>query len=120
VIIPAPGWQPITVRISDTQPCCPRCGQQALMCAYVPHGWDNEDGAATRGTIPVVLCAQCNAGEPEAGALITFFHVHGEVDASAVIEFASLAQAWVASITIPPVDMDRLNAEIRAWQENDL
>jgi hypothetical protein len=38
-------------------------------------------------------------------------------DESAVPEFAALAQAWVASITIPPADAAKLNAATRAGRK---
>jgi hypothetical protein len=110
----------VTVRISDIQPCCPRCGQQVLLSADLPHGWDNPDGTRTSGTIPVGICERCDASDPAAGALITYFQVHGQVDASSLHEFAGLAQAWADGVAIPPLDTAALEDEIRAWKQGEL
>jgi hypothetical protein len=112
--------RPVTVEVSDTQPDCPRCGGLPLMTAYVPHGWPNPDGTWTGGTIPVVLCPACDAANQAAAPLITYFHVHGAVDEATVIECAALIQAWTDSLSIPPLDQARLNAETRAWHLGDL
>ena len=90
------------------------------MSARIPHGWDNPDGSRTDGTLPVVLCATCDAGDPTAGALITFFHVHEYITPDLLHECADLIQRWASNITIPPVDLDALDAETRAWQHGDL
>lgn len=115
-----PESRPVTVRLTQQQAACPRCGTPALLFADVPHGWTSPDGSVTRGTIPVVLCPACDADEPGAAALITYFNVHGQVDAGSVQECAALIQAWVDSITIPPLDETRLNEEIRVWQQGEL
>jgi Family of unknown function (DUF6300) len=116
----SPRHLPLTVEVSDTQRGCPRCGGHSLMTAYVPHGWVNSDGTQTGGNLPVVLCPACDAGSAAGGPLITYFHVHGAVDHSTVIECAALIQAWADSITIPPLDQARLDAEIRAWHAGEL
>jgi hypothetical protein len=110
----------VSVRVRNDQPCCPRCGQHPLLSADVPHGWDNPGRPQTTGTIPVALCGYCDADDPKAGPLITYFHVHGQVDAANMTEFAALAQAWADSITIPPVDVSALDEEIRAWEQGEL
>jgi hypothetical protein len=116
----SPGHRPVTVRITQDQPCCPRCGAAGLLTAGVPHGWVNPDGTATSGVIPVVLCASCDANEPGAAPLITYFHVHGQVDAASVAECAALIQGWADSLTVAPLDQVQLEEEIRAWQRGDL
>jgi uncharacterized protein DUF6300 len=68
----------------------------------------------------VVLCPRCDADEPKAGAVITFFHVHGQVDAITVHQCGDLLRAWVASITIPPVDTAAVDAEHEAWRRGEL
>jgi hypothetical protein len=90
------------------------------MHAKVPHGWTDPHGSITAGTLPVIICEQCDAGQPHAAALITYFHVHGQVTSDTITEFAALAQAWADSITIPPLDHQQLDAEIRAWRDGTL
>jgi hypothetical protein len=115
-----PESRPVTVRLTEKQAACPRCGTLALLSAGVPHGWTSPDGSVTCGTIPVVICPACDADEPGAAALITYFNVHGQVDAGSVRECAALIQAWADSITIPSLDETRLDEEIRAWQQGEL
>jgi len=62
----------------------------------------------------------CDAGKPGAAPLITYFHVHGLVDAGTVSECAALIQAWADSITIPGLDQTQLDKEIHAWERGDL
>ena len=111
---------PITIEITNHQPACPHCGIPALLSAQVPHGWDNPDGTTTTGTIPVLLCEQCDASRPGAAPLITYFHVNRQIDAATVSEAAALIHAWATSISIPPVDMAQLEAEVHAWRSGDL
>jgi hypothetical protein len=115
---PAP--RQITLRVTQDQPACPHCAAPALLAADVPHGWANPDGTTTSGTITVLLCPHCDTSKPGAAPLITYFTVHGQVDAQTISECAALIQAWVDSITIPPIDLARLEEEIRAWQQGDL
>jgi hypothetical protein len=115
-----PGPRAITIHVTEDQPACPHCGTPALLAARVPHGRDNPDGTTTRGTITTLLCAQCDADKPAAAPLITYFHVHGQIDATTVGEAAALIQAWAHGITIPPVDLTQLEAEMRAWRAGDL
>ena len=115
-----PDPRPITVRVADDQPACPHCGTSALLAAQVPHGWDNPDGTATKGTITTLLCERCDADKPAAAALITYFHVHGQIDAGTVGEAAALIQEWVEGTTIPSADLAQLDAEVHAWRRGEL
>jgi hypothetical protein len=117
---PPPQSRPVTVRLTRDEAVCPYCNGIALLTADVPHGWTRPDGSITRGTIPVLLCPACDADKPGAGPLITYFNVHGQVDAETVEECAVLIQAWVDDITIPPLDLAKLDQEIRAWHRGDL
>lgn len=112
--------RPIDVRLAGDLPCCPRCGQQGLLTADVPHGWDNADGTATYGAIPVVLCAACDHDSPTAGPLILYLLVHERVTPETLHECATLVQCWVGSITITPVNAEILEAEITAWHQGEL
>lgn len=90
------------------------------MSVQVPHGWDNPDGTRQNGRLLVVLCPSCHADDPAAGPLITFFHVHAHVAAGNLYECADLITRWVASITIPSVDLEQLDAEYDAWRRGEL
>jgi hypothetical protein len=117
---PRDGSRPVDVRLAGDLPCCPRCGQQGLLTADVPHGWDNPDGTATHGTIPVVLCPACDHESPAAGPLILYLLVHEQITAETLHECAALIQRWADSITIPPVNAEILEAEITAWRQGEL
>ncbi|MFI6705398.1 DUF6300 family protein [Nonomuraea sp. NPDC050478] len=99
-------------------PLCPRCEGEGLLCARVPHGWTNASGAAVEGRTEVVLCAACDAEVPGAAALITWFHVHGQVEDSE--EFVRLLVAWAEQVSVPPLDEQRLEAEIELWRNGEL
>jgi hypothetical protein len=98
---------------------CPRCGQPGILSARVPYGWERGDGQRTNGTTIVVLCSRCDAGTPAAGALITFFHVHGHVTEETVQQCAELLQAWADSLEVPNLDLDALNSEVAAWRQGE-
>jgi hypothetical protein len=112
--------QPIDIRIDDNLPCCPCCGQQGLLAATIPHGWNNPDGTVTRGTLPVVLCAACDHDSATAGPLIVYLLVHEQITAETLEECAALIQRWADGIAIVPVDMGQLDEEILAWRRGDL
>jgi hypothetical protein len=114
------GSRPVDVQLTGDLPCCPRCGQQGLLTADVPHGWDNPDGTATHGTIPVVLCAACDHDSPTAGPLIVYLLVHEQITAETLLQCAALIQSWADSITITPVNAETLEAEITAWRQGEL
>jgi len=112
--------RPVDVRLTGDLPCCPRCGTQGLLTADIPRGWDNPDGTATYGTIPVVLCATCDHDSPTAGPLIIYLLVHEQIAAETLHQCAALIQRWADSITIPPADAEILEAEIAAWHQGEL
>ncbi|MBO2464947.1 DUF6300 family protein [Actinomadura violacea] len=112
--------RPIDVVSALHVPACPRCGGPGLLSARVPHDIERQDGHVIRGTTEVVLCPGCDADQPEAGALITYFHVHGAVDADTVRQAADLISAWANSIEIPPPDVDQIDAEAEAWRKGEL
>ncbi|WP_433464024.1 DUF6300 family protein [Spirillospora sp. CA-128828] len=101
-------------------PACPRCGGDGLLAARVPHNIERPDGHLVRGTTQVVLCPGCDADQPAAGPLITYFHVHGQVNDDTVAQCADLIHTWVASIHIPPADIEQIDAEAEAWRSGDL
>jgi hypothetical protein len=117
---PPHGSRLVEVRLAGELPCCFRCGRQGLLTADIPHGWDNADGSATHGTIPVVLCAACDHGSPAAGPLIVYLLVHEQITAETLHECAALIQSWADSITIPAIDIEALEAEAVAWRHGEL
>jgi hypothetical protein len=112
--------RPIDVGSTPGDPPCPRCEQPGILSARVPYGWERADGQRTNGTTIVVLCPTCDANDPAAGALITFFHVHGHVTEETVQQCAELLQAWADSIEMPNLDLDALNSEVDAWRQGEL
>src|ERR1700726_3888336 len=88
--------QIMLARTADPPPPCPRCGQEGLLSARLPHGWRNNLGATVRGTRVVVLCPRCDADDPAAGPLILFFAVYGQITEETTEEFASLLRAWAS------------------------
>lgn len=117
---PGHDGRPVEVRLADNLPCCPRCRQQGLLAADVPHGWHNPDGTVTHGVIPVVLCAACDYDSPTAGPLIVYLLVHEQITDTTLLECAALMQRWADSITIPPMNAKTLEAEIAAWWQGEL
>lgn len=117
---PQHGSRPVGVRLTGDLPRCPRCGQHSLLAADVPHGWGNDDGTATHGTIPFVLCAACDHDSPTAGPLVVYLLVHEQITVDTVHECAALIQRWADSITIPLVHPEILEAEITAWRQGEL
>ncbi|GAA2626911.1 DUF6300 family protein [Actinomadura fulvescens] len=110
----------VDVVAAGEAPSCTRCGGEGLLSARVPHGFERPDGHRVNGTTVVVLCPRCDAGDRAAGALITFFHVHGEVESDTVQHCADLIHAWVDSIHIPPVNVEAVEAEFDAWKRGEL
>jgi hypothetical protein len=110
----------IEVLSGATTPRCPRCGLEGLLSARVPHGWERGDRRRVNGTTIVVLCPTCDAENPEAGALITFFAVHGRITEDTLAEGANLLQQWAATIRLPTLDVAVLDAEVDAWRRGDL
>jgi hypothetical protein len=68
----------------------------------------------------VVLCAACGIDDPHAGPLITYLLVHEQVTPENLRECAALIRDWAENITIPPVDLDKLDKEVQAWRQGDL
>jgi hypothetical protein len=102
-----------------TPPICPRCEQEGILSARVPHGWDRADGTQTTGTTIVVLCPICDADDAYAGPLVTFFIVHGAIEAATLEQAADLLQTWADHITIPALNLDTLEAETQAWRRGE-
>jgi hypothetical protein len=68
----------------------------------------------------VVLCRHCDQDDHTAGALVTFFAVHGEVTEETVQEFIGLVSVWASHVRTPDVDLAALERDIDAWHRGDL
>jgi hypothetical protein len=68
----------------------------------------------------MILCADCDVDDPFAGALITWFHVHGAVEPEHGEEFGELLTRWAASMRLPVLDEAALAAELEAWRRGTL
>ncbi|MEU6033996.1 DUF6300 family protein [Actinomadura sp. NPDC047616] len=101
-------------------PPCPRCGDQVLLTARMPYPIQRSDGHWVHGTTEVLLCPNCDFDDPTAGALITYFHVHGKVDTDTVRQGADLIRAWIDSNPIRRPDAAAIEAEFEAWKRGEL
>jgi hypothetical protein len=90
---------------------CPRCGGEVLATAGLPH---------RPGTTQVLLCSRCDAADPVAGPIVTFFTVHETVTPDTVEEFATLLHRWAAHVKVPELDVNALDAEVEAWRRGEL
>jgi hypothetical protein len=99
--------------------CCPRCDREGLLSASVPHGATNSSGRQVRGHLPVVLCQSCDADDPAAGPIITFFLVHEQVTIDNAQDFSRLARAWAAQLRAPVFDPKAFETDLAAWEAGD-
>jgi hypothetical protein len=107
------------VEIVERAPGCPRCGTACLLAAWVPHGWRLATGTRLLGRGRVVLCVPCGSDDPFGAALITFFHVHGEVSDGTLEEFARLVRGWVGGAQVQCVDPAAFEEDVAAWERGD-
>ncbi|MGI5488048.1 DUF6300 family protein [Microtetraspora malaysiensis] len=110
----------VEVELSERHPDCGRCGGEGILSARVPHNLVNARNETVRGFTIIVLCPRCDIGQPEAGALISWFTVHGEVTNENLVQAAELIHAWASVAKSPPLNEAALEAEIQAWREGDL
>ena len=110
------------LRIESTAevPNCPQCSSPGLISALVPHTIHNARGVGIPGSSVAVLCPSCDAQDPVAGAVITFFTVHGAVSEETLAEAAPLLEAWARTAVVKPVDLERLHVEYTAWLADEL
>ncbi|WP_370026364.1 DUF6300 family protein [Planotetraspora sp. GP83] len=111
---------PIEVSLTKDTPKCGRCDRQAILSARVPHNWINAREEPVKGFAIIVLCPSCDIGHPEAGALIAWFTVHGEINSENLMQATRLIHTWASVTRVPPLDEGALEAEIQAWREGDL
>ncbi|MEU8108688.1 DUF6300 family protein [Nonomuraea muscovyensis] len=57
---------------------CPHCGiGDVLAVLRLSHTWTNASGGLVSGVSDVLLCGRCDAADPVAGPVVTYFAVHG-------------------------------------------
>jgi hypothetical protein len=80
----------------------------------------NGRGEKVNGTIAVVLCSECNKDDSAAGALITFFAVHGIVTEDTMDECCALLATWASTAQPPHVDLEQFDREYDLWRRGEL
>jgi hypothetical protein len=110
----------LRINSGEDVPNCPQCSQPGLLSALVPHSLLNGRGEEVHGSAVAVLCATCDSDNREAGALITFFAVHGAVSDDTLEEVAPLLEAWARQAKAKPFDPMRLQMEYEAWRQEEL
>lgn len=87
----------ITVETTPVAPDCPSCRREGVLSATVPHTITNGRGQKISGRATAVLCETCDIDDPEAGALIAYFAVHGSISAETFEQGSALVSAWLAT-----------------------
>ncbi|WP_043635148.1 DUF6300 family protein [Nonomuraea candida] len=100
---------------------CPRCRTgEVLAVLRLPHTWTNAAGRPVRGVGEVLVCARCDADDPVAGPIVTYFAVHGTVRPPHAAALARLLRHWITHARPPRPDEDALRAETESWHRGDL
>ncbi|WP_326642114.1 DUF6300 family protein [Streptosporangium sp. NBC_01755] len=101
---------------------CPRCRTgEVLAVVRLPHTWTNAAGDPVRGIRDALLCACCDAGDPNAGPIITYFAVHGSAQPETLVQLARYLLRWIHRARAPKQpDENALNAEAEAWYRGEL
>jgi uncharacterized protein DUF6300 len=113
-----PGGVGLDFVVVEDAPPCVRCGAQALLvgeatCQYL------ETSGETLRKHRIVLCSWCDRHDTAAGALITFFAVHGAVTTRNANEFLALVNAWAVKVQTIQVDMEALERDVQAWHRGE-
>jgi hypothetical protein len=104
----------------EESPACPKCGQLGILAAWMPHGWDNANGAhLVEGKALVLLCNTCSRDDRDAAPLLTFFDVHGELTEESIDHFVPLVRAWLQRAQVQQVDSEDFEADVQAWQRGE-
>lgn len=106
------GGEPPVVEIGGPLPCERCCLRIGLLSASIPR-------AGVEGRHTVVLCPSCDADDPAAGPIITFFVVHERISDENVGEFSRLALAWTAQLQPPAYNEQAFEADIASWRTGD-
>nr|WP_055502209.1 DUF6300 family protein [Nonomuraea pusilla] len=100
---------------------CPRCRTgEVLAVLRLPRSWTNTSGSLVRGTRDVLLCAACDADDPLAGPVVTYFAVHGRARPQDAALLAACLLRWIAGARPAEPDERALRAEADAWRRGDL
>ncbi|GLY32445.1 DUF6300 family protein [Kineosporia sp. NBRC 101731] len=86
---PGPGGVPVTVETTAETVDCPDCSRPGIMSAVVP---DTITGSGV-----AVLCETCDIDHPDAGPLITYFAVHGQINLENVDQGSALIARWLVT-----------------------
>ncbi|WP_159026604.1 DUF6300 family protein [Streptomyces vietnamensis] len=109
----------IVLSLNDP-PACAQCGGLTLLKAEFPHTWKNATEQDVTGVRAVALCPECDRGEPSADALLALFTVDGQLSEQNLTVFTDLMAAWLDVVRHKSVDMERLDAEHKAWLRGEL
>lgn len=101
----------ITVETTPEAPDCPSCRREGVLSATVPHTITKASGQQVTGRATAVLCESCDIDDPDAGALIAYFAVHGSISAETFEQGSALVSAWLA--TARPKTFDEAPPETR-------
>ncbi|WP_420313620.1 DUF6300 family protein [Actinopolymorpha alba] len=100
---------------------CPRCRTHNLLAVLsLPDTWTNASGNQARVISDVPLCARCDADDPFAGPVVTYFAVHGSAQPETAPHLARCLLRWIEHARPPKPDRNVLNAEAEAWYCGDL
>jgi len=92
---PRPNGASVTVEITPEAPSCPACSRPGILSATVPHSVVNARGEQITDQALAVLCETCDIDDPEAGPLIAYFAVHGQISAETFDQGSALVSAWL-------------------------
>ncbi|MBL7491903.1 hypothetical protein I6A60_20235 [Frankia sp. AgB1.9] len=109
----------VEIETADEVPSCLRCGGEGLAAARVPHAIQAANGPV-EGFHRFVLCPSCDADDPAAAGLITYFHVHGQVSTETQGQFVDLLSRWASALTVATVNPTAWEDDLQAWLQGDL
>lgn len=99
---------------------CPRCSGDAYLSARIPHHMPLSNGGVARGYRTIVLCPDCDRGNPAAFGLLAFFAVHERIAPDTVQEAAPLIDEWVCRSSRDAYTDADLDEDIRRWESGDM
>lgn len=109
----------IQIDLADV-PACTRCGGPSLFSARFAHSWTNAGGQEVTGVREVVLCPECDRGEPAADELGAFFAVDDQLGLENMDAFGALVETWLDAVQRKSMDLERLQLEEEQWRAGDL
>ncbi|MCF6471936.1 hypothetical protein FAF44_26610 [Nonomuraea sp. MG754425] len=86
---------------------CPRCRTgEVLAVLRLPHTRPDAAGRVVHGAGEVLLCGRCDADDPVAGPLVTYFAVHATARRQDAALLARLLRRWIEHARPPIPDAD--------------